>query len=69
MWVTGAGKGIGRELAKIFAENSWTVAVSARTENDLISLQNEFANKQINKYPLDVSDLEATVRTLSLIHI
>ena len=28
-------------------------------------MQNEFANKQINKYPLDVSDLDATVRTIA----
>ena len=28
-------------------------------------MQNEFANKQINRYPLDVSDLDATVRTIA----
>ena len=28
-------------------------------------MQNEYANKQINKYPLDVSDLDATVRTIA----
>ena len=32
VWITGAGKGIGRSLARLFAENSWTVAVSSRTQ-------------------------------------
>ena len=41
LWITGAGKGIGRELAKLYAGDGWTVAVSARTTADLQTLASE----------------------------
>ena len=59
-WITGAGKGIGRALAKRLTLNGWTVAVSARTENDLASLEAECANGTVHKFPLDVTDVDAT---------
>lgn len=55
-WVTGAGKGIGRALSKRLAEEGWTVAVSARTADDLSSLAAECAPGRIHAYPLDVTD-------------
>jgi len=41
LWITGAGKGIGRAVAWTYASQGWTVAVSARTENDLQTLREE----------------------------
>ena len=60
VWITGAGKGIGRSLAVHHAKNGWKVAVTSRTEKDLISLQNEAEDLpgEIYSYPGDVTDVE-----------
>jgi NAD(P)-dependent dehydrogenase (short-subunit alcohol dehydrogenase family) len=57
-WVTGAGSGIGRQLALRLAGEGWNVAVSARTERDLATLVAE-APDRIHAFPLDVTDAEA----------
>ncbi len=59
VWITGAGKGIGRELARYYAQQGLTVAVSARTESDLQSLVKEAPVGQIKMFPLDVTDQQA----------
>jgi NAD(P)-dependent dehydrogenase (short-subunit alcohol dehydrogenase family) len=59
-WVTGAGKGIGRAVAKRLADEGWTVAVSARTEKDLSDLAAECPDGRIHPFPLDVTDLGKT---------
>jgi NAD(P)-dependent dehydrogenase (short-subunit alcohol dehydrogenase family) len=59
-WITGAGKGIGRALASRLAADGWTVAVSARTPEDLVSLAAEGPAGRIHAFPLDVTDLAAT---------
>lgn len=56
-WVTGAGSGIGRGLAKRLAVDGWTVAVSARSGEDLLALAGEQAG--IVPFVLDVTDLDA----------
>ena len=61
-WVTGAGTGIGRALAKRLAEDGWTVAVSARTARDLDSLAAEVPGR-ITAFQLDVTDAKATEDT------
>jgi len=66
-WVTGAGKGIGRELAKRLSEDGWTLAVSARTEDDLLRLASDCRPDSIHSFPLDVTDLSATVETVAQI--
>ena len=60
VWITGAGKGIGRALAKRMANEGWIVAVSARTEQDLASLRSECPIGSIYCFPLDVTDPVAT---------
>jgi NADP-dependent 3-hydroxy acid dehydrogenase YdfG len=57
-WVTGAGTGIGRALAKHLALDGWTVAISARTARDLDSLAAEVPGR-ITAYQLDVTDAAA----------
>ena len=57
-WVTGAGTGIGRALAKRLAEDGWIVAASARTGHDLDSLAAEVPGR-ITSFLLDVTDEKA----------
>ena len=64
IWITGAGKGIGRELAKHYAGNGWTVAVSARTLADLQTLASELPVRRVNVFQLDVTDTEAVKATV-----
>ena len=66
-WITGAGKGIGRALSKRLADEGWTVAVSARTPEDLLALAPECEPGRIRCYTLDVTDpllAEETVRQI-----
>lgn len=59
-WITGAGKGIGRALARRLAAEGWAVAVSARTAEDLASLAAECPHGNIYPFPLNVEDHHAT---------
>jgi NAD(P)-dependent dehydrogenase (short-subunit alcohol dehydrogenase family) len=56
-WITGAGTGIGRGLAKRLARDGWQVAASALTLADLTSLAREVAEARgaIHPFPLDVT--------------
>lgn len=56
VWITGAGKGIGRALALRMAKGGWIVAASARTEDDLLSLSASCPAGQIHPFTLDVTD-------------
>ena len=61
-WITGAGTGIGRGLALALVARGMTVAASARTEADLLSLAAEARGPgAIIPIALDVTD-EAAVR-------
>lgn len=65
-WITGAGKGIGRELALELARRGWWVAVSARTAEDLVALE-QMAPGRICGFVLDVTDTGAVERTVEAI--
>lgn len=65
-WVTGAGTGIGRALAKRLAQKGWQVAASARTAADLDSLAAEVPGR-ITAFQLDVTrpdDCDATGKAI-----
>jgi len=61
-WVTGAGAGIGRGIARRLADEGWRVAVSARTARDLDSLVAEVPDR-IAAFQLDVTDAQAADAT------
>ena len=54
IWITGASSGIGKSLAIKFANEGWQVAASARRENLLMDLNNQYAN--IHPFTLDVKN-------------
>ncbi len=56
IWITGGSTGIGKALAIKFANEGWNVAISARRENLLEEISNEYEN--ITSYPLDVTKRE-----------
>ena len=53
IWITGASSGIGKAVAKKFANEGWKVAVSARRKELLDELAK---NQNISSFPLDVTD-------------
>jgi short-subunit dehydrogenase len=50
--VTGATSGIGRELAKVFAENGYNLVIVARTEEDLQETSRELLKFGVNVIPI-----------------
>ena len=54
IWITGASSGIGKALALKFANENWSVAISARRENILKEISESHGN--IKSFPLDVTD-------------
>jgi len=65
VWITGAGKGIGRALTLKLVRDGWTVAASARTEADLMTLAQDAGSLQgrVMPYPLDITDSDAVQAT------
>ena len=54
IWITGGSTGIGKALAIKFSNEGWNVAISARRENLLKEISDQYEN--INSFPLDVTD-------------
>ena len=54
IWITGGSTGIGKALAIKFANEGWNVAISARRENLLNEISENYEN--IFSFPLDVTD-------------
>jgi NAD(P)-dependent dehydrogenase (short-subunit alcohol dehydrogenase family) len=64
-WITGASSGIGKSVALELARRGWTVAISARREEELTKIVTEgigLAGRLV-AFPLDVTDAEAFRRT------
>lgn len=55
--ITGASRGIGMELARIFAENGHDLILIARNEEDLQQLKNEITSKYAIDIQLIIKDL------------
>ena len=61
VWVTGAGKGLGRQVSLQLAEAGWRVAATSRTAEDLNSLAADaqhFAGS-VHPFPADIIDRDA----------
>lgn len=58
VWITGAGKGIGKSLAELLARHGLTVYASSRTSDDLERLKRECEHYsgRIIPIPLDTTD-------------
>ncbi|MCG8510935.1 MAG: SDR family NAD(P)-dependent oxidoreductase [Rhodospirillales bacterium] len=69
VWITGAGKGIGRALALLYAAKGRPVAISARTEKDLDTLAEEAAPLPglVRAYTLDVTNEDDVRKTVEAI--
>ncbi len=54
IWITGGSTGIGKALAIKFSNEGWNVAISARRENLLKEISDQYEN--ISSFPLDVTN-------------
>ena len=64
-WITGASTGIGRALSLALAREGYTIAATARNEDNLASLVHEAASLagRVVSFPCDVRD-EAAMASL-----
>lgn len=71
LWITGAGKGIGKSVALHYAAQGWTVAISARTDSDLAAVAEEAKQQSLSGgivgYAVDVTDHDAIKQTFKTI--
>ncbi len=65
IWITGASRGLGAEVARQMARDGWTVAASARSEDELAELVRDAGalDGDISAFPLDITNEEACART------
>jgi NAD(P)-dependent dehydrogenase (short-subunit alcohol dehydrogenase family) len=71
LWITGAGKGIGRAVALEYAARGWGVAVSARTAADLDEVARAAIDAKspgkITPFVCDVTDHDAMKQTFKAV--
>ena len=65
--IIGATSGIGREVARLLANEGWQLGIAGRREEMLQSLQTEYPKGQVKYTTLDVTNTDATTRLQSLI--
>ncbi|MDB5562244.1 MAG: hypothetical protein JWN11_1662 [Hyphomicrobiales bacterium] len=64
-WIIGGGSGIGAAVARLLADEGWTVAISGRRPERLAEVAEDRAG--IHPYPLDVTDEAAVAATVAAI--
>lgn len=67
VWITGASSGIGRSVARRFAEDGADLVLSARREENLQSLAKDCEGVRTTVLPLDVTDREANKEAVETI--
>lgn len=65
IWITGASRGIGYNLARQLAETGANIAVSGRSIDKLDALASQFSN--VHTFALDVSDADAVAKVANAI--
>jgi len=65
-WLTGASSGIGEALIANLVANGWRVAISARSEDKLKTLADQYPGK-VFAYPVDITDDKAVASTVEAI--
>lgn len=65
--IIGATSGIGREVARLLAQDGWQIGIAGRREELLQALQAEFPDGQVKTAVLDVTDTDAPTRLQTLI--
>ena len=66
-WVTGASRGLGQAMVRHLVESGARVAMSARSEEDLLSLRDELGADRVSVHPLSVDDSEQVDATVEAI--
>ncbi len=56
VWVTGAGKGLGRAVSSALSEAGAAVALTSRTESDLLELADELQSPDVDVLPASIDD-------------
>lgn len=65
IFITGAGAGIGRETARLFASNGWFIGAADRDEQALGALKAELEEGTCSIHPMDVTDQASVARSLA----
>lgn len=64
IFITGAGSGIGRETARLFASKGWFVGAADRDEESLGKLASELGAASCATYVMDVTDKDSVIRAM-----
>lgn len=66
--IIGATSGIGREVARLLAQEGWQIGIAGRREELLLSLQAEFPAGQVQTAVLDITSPDAVTHLQALIN-